>query len=648
MTTMRQIFGIVPALCLSLAACGVDDATLTTPEDPGLDDDKARIASAVATAMDFTFTATLWVPGTVSASGARSYIDEQLLFTIGHLNGNNSVGRLDKVTLTNVKTTAENGGTLVTYTVKLPVSWGSKTSLPSTYDFILPRDASYSGVEAFTSKYKTSCVDFGAHDVDSGSIWYYYRPRASGCTLADADVVKVQAAAVVSPENTTGKYPEYHKVWEDGALNIVAIFGKYEDGATTSSDSGIAAYAAFVRTMKTELAAFGLVTTPAVLPQTVGVATPDITFEATLSPTRKVKVVALLVDNVRTAGAAFDARYTELSTRADLIAYNGHAGLGANVRALSQKGRFVAGQYAIFFMNGCDTYAYVDGSLAQSRARINTDDPTGTKYMEIVTNGMPAFFHSMSGASLALIRGLMKPDAPLTYEQMFKNIDRSQVVMVTGEEDNTFVPGQPRTGYVQLESGSVDKGQELRYQTMSLPAGKVVVTMTGAAGDADLYVRMGSQPTLQAYDCRPYEGGSNETCTVTLTAPGVVYVSVFGYAAGANAFELRITADAGQPPPPPAWSGMTEQGTVTKSQETRFATPTLQPGKYVFTITGTGDADLYVRAGVAPTTTGYDCRPYASGSSETCTLNLTVASPIHVMVRGYAASSTFKLEGKPQ
>lgn len=641
---------VLALLTLFFTACGVDDAYVGGGQEPELDEEKDRIASAVATAMDFTFTSTLWVPGSVSASGARSYIDEQLLFTVGHLNGNNSVGRLDKVTLSNVRTMAENGGTLVTYTVKLPVSWGSKTSLPTKYSFTLPRDASYSGVEAFNTKYGKTCIDVGAHDVDAGSIWYYYRPRASGCTLADADVVKVEATCAVSPENTTGKYPEYHKVWEDGVLNVVAIFGKYEDGATTSSDAGIAAFAAFVRAMRTELGSLGLVTIPATLPTTVGVNTPDITFEAQLTPTRKIRVVALLVDNVRTAGAAFDARYSELSTRADLIAYNGHAGLGANVRALSQKGRFVAGQYAIFFMNGCDTYAYVDGSLAQSRARLNSDDPTGTKYMEIITNGMPAFFSQMSGASMSLIRGLRNPDAPLTYEQMFKNIDRQQVVLVTGEEDNVFAPGRTGggSGYEQSESGSVDKGQELRYQTATVAAGKVTVTMTGASGDADLYVRVGSQPTMTAYDCRPYQGGSNETCTVTLSAPGVVYISVFGYAAGANPFSLKIVGETASTPPPAPWSGMVQEGTVAKSQEVRFTTPSLPAGKYVFTMTGTGDADLYVRGGVAPTTSAYDCRPYANGSAEQCTINLSVASPIHVMVRGYATSSTFKLEGKPQ
>ena len=121
--------------------------------------------------------------------------------------------------------------------------------------------------------------------------------------------------------------------------------------------------------------------------------------------------------------------------------YNGHAGLGQNVRALSHHGKFAPGKYLIVFMDGCDTFAYVDGSLAQTRAAVNPSDPTGTKFMEIVTNSMPAFFSSMPTASMALINGLMNYAQPMTYQQMFQNVDTSQVIVVTGEEDNAFTPG---------------------------------------------------------------------------------------------------------------------------------------------------------------------------------------------------------------
>ena len=80
------------------------------------------------------------------------------------------------------------------------------------------------------------------------------------------------------------------------------------------------------------------------------------------------------------------------------------------------------------------------GSLAQTRARINPDDPSGTKYMEFITNAMPSFFHSMSDASTAIVTGLVNFKTPKTYDKIFAGIDRAEVVLVTGEEDNEFTP----------------------------------------------------------------------------------------------------------------------------------------------------------------------------------------------------------------
>ena len=65
----------------------------------------------------------------------------------------------------------------------------------------------------------------------------------------------------------------------------------------------------------------------------------------------------------------------------------------------------------------------------------------------------------------------------------------------------------------------------------------------------------------------------------------------------------------------------------------------------VFTISGgTGDADLYVRIGSAPTTTSYNCRPYLSGNAETCTFNAPTAGTYYVGVRAYAAYSGVSLK----
>ena len=92
---------------------------------------------------------------------------------------------------------------------------------------------------------------------------------------------------------------------------------------------------------------------------------------------------------------------------------------------------------------------------------------------------------------------------------------------------------------------------------------------------------------------------------------------------------------------------MTTSGTVVANEEKRFTTPVLPAGSYRFDLTGNNDADLYVRLGSAPTTSLYDCRPYKYGSNESCVVNVTTPVAVHVMVRGWASSSTFQLAGAP-
>ena len=68
--------------------------------------------------------------------------------------------------------------------------------------------------------------------------------------------------------------------------------------------------------------------------------------------------------------------------------------------------------------------------------------------------------------------------------------------------------------------------------------------------------------------------------------------------------------------------------------------PVMDIRDVTFELTGTGDADLYVRWGAAPTTGLWDCRPYDPDSTETCSMP-NLSGRVYVMVRGYAPSSTF-------
>ncbi len=97
---------------------------------------------------------------------------------------------------------------------------------------------------------------------------------------------------------------------------------------------------------------------------------------------------------------------------------------------------------------------------------------------------------------------------------------------------------------------------------------------------------------------------------------------------------------------PKPWDGIDEEDSIAKDAEKRFETPELQPGTYLFSMSGTNDADLYVRTGSAPTESNFDCRPFQGSTTESCTVDLVAPSIIHVMVRGWAPSSDFRLVGQ--
>ena len=70
-----------------------------------------------------------------------------------------------------------------------------------------------------------------------------------------------------------------------------------------------------------------------------------------------------------------------------------------------------------------------------------------------------------------------------------------------------------------------------------------------------------------------------------------------------------------------------------------IAVPSGQSSLVVKTSGGTGDADLYVKRGAAPTTSSYDGRGYTSGNAETVTISNPVAGTFYIGVRAYSTFS---------
>ncbi|UTV29671.1 M4 family metallopeptidase [Photobacterium atrarenae] len=95
--------------------------------------------------------------------------------------------------------------------------------------------------------------------------------------------------------------------------------------------------------------------------------------------------------------------------------------------------------------------------------------------------------------------------------------------------------GTPPPGGDELKNGepisglSGASGSEIHYSFTAAVNASARIAMSGGTGDADLYVKAGSKPTTQSWDCRPYRSGNNETCTVNVAAGQTYYVMMKGY-----------------------------------------------------------------------------------------------------------------------
>jgi pseudolysin/vibriolysin len=202
---------------------------------------------------------------------------------------------------------------------------------------------------------------------------------------------------------------------------------------------------------------------------------------------------------------------------------------------------------------------------------------------------------------------------------------------------------------VALTGQAAATGADLNY-TVAVPAGasNLVISISGGTGDADLYTKFGSAPTLTSYDCRPYVSGNSESCSVASPSAGTYYVKLHGYSAfsGVTVKATWSTSSGG------GGSNVLQNGVPVSNLSGAkgaklYYTVQIPAGAKNLAITtsgGSGDEDLYVKFGATPTTSSYDCRPYVTGNSESCTVASPSTGTYYIMLNGYSAFSGVTLK----
>ncbi|MEZ7276281.1 M28 family metallopeptidase [Pseudoalteromonas sp. 68 DY56-GL68] len=203
---------------------------------------------------------------------------------------------------------------------------------------------------------------------------------------------------------------------------------------------------------------------------------------------------------------------------------------------------------------------------------------------------------------------------------------------VVSEPSNELENGVAKTGL------SAAAKQQLFF-TLEVPAmsNNLEFTTQGGTGDADLYVKFGSKPTLQDFDCKSTTSSSNESCAISSIQAGTYHVMVEAWNEIAGvALTGSYSQSSGSTP-----IDRTETNVNVPSGTWQRFTQAIPSGMSNLTVTisgGSGDADLYVNYGSPSTSSNYQCRPYKNGNEETCQISNPQAGTWYIDLQGYSSA----------
>ena len=214
----------------------------------------------------------------------------------------------------------------------------------------------------------------------------------------------------------------------------------------------------------------------------------------------------------------------------------------------------------------------------------------------------------------------------------------SGVTLVAGYSASIAVV--PLTNGVPVTGLSDTTGGEKFYK-IEVPAGqtKLEIQISGGTGDCDLYVKRGAMPTTTDYDYRPFLFGNNESVTVNNPAAGTWYIMLRAYNTYAGVTLLASHAGGVGMVLSNGVPVVGISGAQASERLYRIDVPAGQTNLAIQISGGTGDCDLYVKFGAAPTVGDYDYRPFLPGNDETVSVNNPAAGSWYVMLRGSSAYS---------
>ena len=378
-----------------------------------------------------------------SAAQKRAAIQEQINFLIGHFQAPTHLenfrypgvmGEKNRIVLKRENAVAE--GLLVSYQFVGTVNFhrnvfgrDGKATVPLHLPLSLDRIYQLGVVNG-----KNRCTD-PTYDSE-GDFFYFWDPDKDGCPLKgnNTDVLRLKGQLQQLP-NTTSTYPEYDQLYQKPVLKLSVFYG-YID-RPSNRDFAAYAYREQVQIMKD----LGL--------EFAGEERNGINWKAKFTGVVKtqlgnkqtIDLTLWLTDTeLGASDKVFHREIVKAFREDDIVAYDGHSGLGGNLDLeLLPRFKFNT-NYQIFFFNGCSSYPYFNAKYFAAK-------PGGKTNLDIITSGLPTLTSTSVTNMTAFLTPFVKGHLP-SWQTIMNRIEASNgeedtyLMGVNGDEGNRFRPNR--------------------------------------------------------------------------------------------------------------------------------------------------------------------------------------------------------------
>lgn len=207
----------------------------------------------------------------------------------------------------------------------------------------------------------------------------------------------------------------------------------------------------------------------------------------------------------------------------------------------------------------------------------------------------------------------------------------------------TRYTGTSDNGGVHWNSGIANLAFYLAVAGGSHPRGKTSNVVTPLASNALESIQKGAAIFYKANtSCLGPNAKFADARACTVAAANELY----GAAAATSVGDAWTAVGVAAPPSYTLLSTVSNISVGSKKWSTQYTqqTPAGSKALKIEISGGTGDADLYVRFGSAPTTSSYTCRPYATGNNEVCEFIPPQSGTYYIKLYGYSSSSGITLK----